>query len=247
MIFFLTGTRMQRREGDMREKILIVDDEKKMVKMIRTCLEKEGYVTVEAYDGEVALELFTAEKPDLVVLDVMMPRLDGLEFCRQVRQTARTPIIILSAKSQETDKLVGLELGADDYITKPFSLRELVARVRALLRRFATIAEPEHRTIVQGPLVINEREHKVEVSGEEIALTPTEFTVLLALASNPERVFTRRELIESTQGEFFDGYERTVDAHVGNIRKKVAERAGDWSIIETVFGVGYRFRAQKQA
>lgn len=229
----------------MEENILIADDEKKMVRLIRTCLEQEGYFTIEAYDGMTALELFREQKPDLVVLDVMMPRLDGLEFCRQVRENSRTPIIIISAKSEETDKLVGLDLGADDYITKPFSMRELVARIRALLRRFGEAQDSLSGVVSQGSMVISEPGHRVEVEGTMIPVTPTEFAMLLMMATNPERVFTRGELMEAAHGEFFEGYERTVDAHVGNIRKKVAERAGNWSLIETVYGVGYRFEIKK--
>jgi DNA-binding response OmpR family regulator len=226
----------------MNEKILIVDDQKKMVQMLKTCLEKEGYSTVEAYDGEEALEQFRLEQPDLVLLDVMMPRLDGLEFCRRVREKAKTPIIIISAKSEETDKLVGLDLGADDYITKPFSLREMVARVRSLLRRVQSGAAGADR-VVEGSLVIDSKEHSVEVEGVPVSLTPTEFDMLLALAAHPGRVFTRRQLIESAQGDFFEGYERTVDAHIGNIRKKINENAAEKNLIETVYGVGYRYKA----
>jgi len=230
----------------MREKILIVDDEKKMVKILKTALDNEGYVTVEAYDGEAALERWRQERPDLVVLDVLMPRMDGFEFCRRVRETSDTPIIILSAKTEELDKLEGLGLGADDYMTKPFSPRELVARIRALLRRFETRRDTAEQRIAIGPLVIDIEKHLVEIDGLEVSITPTEFGLLLALASHPERVFSRRELIESAQGEFFDGYERTVDAHIGNMRKKLASDAGDWSFIETVYGVGYRFTAEKK-
>jgi len=230
----------------MREKILIVDDEKKMVKILKTALDDEGYVTVEAYDGEAALERWRQERPDLVVLDVLMPRMDGFEFCRRVRETSDTPIIILSAKTEELDKLEGLGLGADDYMTKPFSPRELVARIRALLRRFETRRDTAEQRIAIGPLVIDIEKHLVEIDGLEVSITPTEFGLLLALASHPERVFSRRELIESAQGEFFDGYERTVDAHIGNMRKKLASNTGDWSFIETVYGVGYRFKAEKK-
>lgn len=231
----------------MNEKILIVDDEKKMVRLIRTCLEQEGYLTIEAYDGQAALELFHHETPDLVLLDVMMPRLDGLGFCRQVRETSRAPIVIISARSEEDDRLVGLELGADDYVTKPFSLRELVARIRAILRRRDMAGESGGAPVVHGPLAVFEREHRVEVDGVEVPLTPIEFSILGLLTADPGRVFTRRELIEASQGEFFEGYERTVDSHIGNIRKKVQQRAGDWSIIETVYGVGYRFQIERNA
>jgi DNA-binding response OmpR family regulator len=231
----------------MNEKILIVDDEKKMVRLIRTCLEQEGYRTIEAYDGQAALELFNSESPDLVVLDVMMPRLDGLGFCRQVRETSQAPIVIISARSEEDDRVVGLELGADDYVTKPFSLRELVARIRSILRRRDASGELRDAPVVRGPLAVYEKEHRVEVDGIEVPLTPIEFSMLGMLAADPGRVFTRRELIESSQGEFFEGYERTVDSHIGNIRKKVQQRAGDWSVIETVYGVGYRFQIEKNA
>lgn len=236
----------------VRAKILIVDDEKKMVLLLKTCLEQEGYDTVEAYDGEEALERWRESSPDLVVLDIMMPRMDGFEFCRQVREKDETPIIILSARTEELDKLSGLGLGADDYMTKPFSMRELVARVRSVLRRHelrdagAPVEAPE-RPIVQGPLKVDRTEYRVEMDGKEVALTPTEFEVLAALASNPERVFSRQVLIEMTLGESFEGYERTVDAHIGNIRKKLAKAAGDWSMIETVYGVGYRFRPERKA
>jgi len=230
----------------MREKILIVDDEKKMVKILKTALDDEGYVTVEAYDGEAALERWRQERPDLVVLDVLMPRMDGFEFCRRVRETSDTPIIILSAKTDELDKLEGLGLGADDYMTKPFSPRELVARIRALLRRFETRRDTAEQRIAIGPLVIDIEKHLVEIDGLEVSITPTEFGLLLVLAAHPERVFSRRELIESAQGEFFDGYERTIDAHIGNMRKKLASNTGDWSFIETVYGVGYRFKAEKK-
>jgi len=224
----------------MREKILIVDDEKKMVKMLRTALEKEGYVTVQAYDGEAALELLREERPDLVVLDIMMPKLDGFEFCRRAKGKLAAPIIILSARLEEADKLVGLELGADDYMTKPFSPRELVARIRSVLRRYQE-REKVERKLVRGPLVIDTGRHSVEIGGKAISLTLTEFNILLAMASSPARVFSRRELIEEALGDYFEGYERTVDSHIGSMRKKLAETAGDWSFIETVYGVGYRF------
>ena len=230
-----------------KQKILIVDDEKKMVKLVRAYLEKEGYDTVEAYNGKAALEMWRRERPDLVVLDIMMPEVDGLEFCREVRRSSTTPIIMLSAKSEETDKLVGLELGADDYVTKPFSPRELVARIRAVLRRHDLASGGEERPIAEGPLVIHKDRHRVEVNEEEVPLTPTEFGMLASLASSPGRVFSRGQLIKSVQGDFFEGYERTVDTHIKNIRKKVGQQAADWSFIETVYGVGYRFQAKKEA
>ena len=228
------------------EKILIVDDEKKIVKLVRAYLEKEGYATIGAYDGKAALELWRRERPDLVVLDILMPEVDGLEFCREVRKSSTTPIIMLSAKSGETDKLVGLELGADDYVTKPFSPRELVARIRAVLRRHDLASGGEEIPIAEGPLVIHRDRHLVSVNGEEVQLTPTEFSMLASLASSPGRVFSRGQLIRSVQGDFFEGYERTVDTHIKNIRKKIGRNATDWSFIETVYGVGYRFQAKKE-
>lgn len=229
----------------MREKILIVDDEAKIVKMVRTALEKEGYITVEAYDGEMALELLGREQPDLVVLDILMPRLDGFEFCRRARGKSAAPIIILSAMSEESDKLVGLELGADDYMTKPFSPRELVARVRAVLRRYQGREEVEG-PLVRGPLVIDTDRHRVEFGGIALSLTLTEFNILLIMASSPARVFSRRELMEAAQGDYLEGYERTVDSHIGSIRKKLSETACEWSLIETVYGVGYRFEVEEK-
>ena len=229
----------------MKERILIVDDEKKMVRLIRTCLQQEGYLTDEAYDGASALEIFAALRPDLVVLDVMMPRLDGFEFCRRARESTATPIIILSARSEETDKLVGLELGADDYVTKPFSLLELVARIRALLRRRGIVALDGGGIISEGPLRIDSDRRTVVLDGADLPLTATEFCLLKFLASNPASVFNRRELMEAAQGDFFNAYERTVDAHVGNIRKKAGDLAPGWSFIDTVHGVGYRFNVKK--
>lgn len=226
----------------MREKILIVDDEKKMVRLIRACLEQEGYSTTVAYDGEEALEAFAAEQPELVVLDVMMPKLDGLGFCRRVRESSDVPILILSARAGEDDRLVGLDLGADDYVTKPFGVHELVARIRAILRRRAERLEArEDGTVSCGDVRISRDEHRVEVAGCEIHLTKSEFDLLALLTSNPGRVYTRRELIETLQGDYFDGYERTIDAHVGNIRKKMTAVSGGSGSIETVYGVGYRF------
>ncbi|MBU4174810.1 MAG: response regulator transcription factor [Actinobacteria bacterium] len=230
----------------MNEKILVVDDEKKIVKMVKNTLENEGYVVLEASDGEAALELFREERPDLVVLDILMPRMDGFEFCRRVRETSRTPIVILSAKLEEDDKLEGLGLGADDYMTKPFSPRELVARIRAVLRRHKAATDPRENRIVRGPLTIWPDEHRLEINGEYVAMTPTEFGILLALARNPGRVFSRRELMEAAQVGYFEGYESTVDAHVGNIRRKVSDRESGWSLIETVYGVGYRLGVEEK-
>ncbi len=226
------------------EKILIVDDERDIVDFVRAYLEKEGYPTLEAYDGEAALELWREHRPDLIVLDILMPGLDGLEFCRLVRKDSAVPIIILSALSEEDDRLAGLEFGADDYVVKPFSPRELVARVRAVLRRHQISAE-ERAIITAGPLVIDSASHRVSVGGSEVALTPMELGILTVLAAQPGRVYSREELISLALGDDYDGYDRNVDTHVKNIRRKLKEAAEEWSFIETVYGAGYRFEAKE--
>jgi two-component system OmpR family response regulator len=230
----------------MKKKILIVDDEQRIVDLVKAYLEKEGYATIEALDGELALKLWREEKPDLVVLDILMPQVDGLEFCREVRKGSDTPIIILSARSQEEDRLTGLELGADDYVVKPFSPRELVARVRAVLRRQNQEEGRKEPSIIEGPLVINREKRLVEVDGEEIQLTATEFDILETLASYPGRVYSRGQLVGSEKAGYHESNDRTVDAHIKNIRKKLGEKAVGWSFIETVYGIGYRFQAKKQ-
>lgn len=229
-------------------KILVVDDEVKLVKLVRAYLERDGYEVVAAHDGETAFELFESESPDLVVLDVMLPGLDGLSFCRRVREGSQTPIIMLSARSEEVDKLVGLELGADDYMTKPFSPRELIARVKAVLRRSRMVAEGEgEQALVRGPMLIDGARRLVEVEGREVPFTATEFNLLSGIALRPRQVFSRRQLLSMVQGEYCEGYERTVDTHVKNIRRKLKEVADDWEFIETVHGVGYRFGERRKA
>lgn len=230
----------------MREaKIMIVDDEKDIVDFVRAYLQKEGYPTIEAYDGETALRLWRVHEPDLIVLDVLMPNLDGLEFCREVRKESMVPIIILSARSEEEDRLSGLEFGADDYMVKPFSPRELVARIRAVLRR-QKIAMEEESMIIEGPMTIDRVSHQVRVGEEEVALTPMELNILANLASVPGRVLSREDLMRPAQGGDYDGYDRVVDTHIKNIRRKIREKARDWSFIETVHGVGYRFQVKKK-
>jgi len=228
----------------MNAKILVVDDEKKLVSLIEAYLEKEGYQVTTAFDGQSALEVWGREAPDLIVLDILLPQLDGYDFCRRIRQKADTPIIMLSAKSEETDKLIGLELGADDYMTKPFSLRELTARIKAILRRDSRRSESEE-TITRGPLTIWPAMHRVELAESKIELTATEFKLLEAMARNPGQVFTRQRLMELAQGDMFEAYERTVDAHIKNIRKKLREKEDGGDFIETVHGVGYRFKAEQ--
>ena len=230
----------------MATKILIVEDDANLLETLKYNMLKEGYETVAAVDGVQALEAARRETPDLIILDIMLPKMSGFEVCRILRKEVTTPILMLTARDDEVDKVVGLDMGADDYMTKPFSMRELVARIRAILRRRDEVERDRNETVSVGPFLIAEHEHRVEVDGKAVPLTPTEFKMFLALASNPERVFSRRELIDATQGDFFEGYERTVDAHIGNIRRKTAEYYDGVIVIETVYGVGYRFQVEEK-
>jgi two-component system, OmpR family, alkaline phosphatase synthesis response regulator PhoP len=220
-------------------KVLVVDDEQQIVDLLRSYLQRDGFDVERAGDGEAALAAMPRVQPDLVILDLMLPRLDGREVLRRIRETTRTPVIMLTARDDETDKLLGLELGADDYITKPFSPREVVARVRAVLRRGTW----EGATVVRaGDLLIDLRAHEVSLDGRRVDLTPTEFRLLETLASHPNQVFTRMQLIDRVQGHAFEGYERTVDAHIKNLRAKVEPDPRTPRYIVTVYGVGYRFQ-----
>ncbi len=224
------------------KKILVVDDEPQIVELLNSYLAKEGYSVIDAADGEAALEAYRRGQPDLILLDLMLPKLNGYEVCREIRAESRIPIIMLTARDEEPDKIVGLELGADDYITKPFSPREVVARVRAVLRR-SEAGEPEDKVIRAGDIEIDQARHEVKKEGEVIELTPTEFKLLAVLADSPRRVFTRLQLVEEVQGYSFEGYERTIDAHIKNLRQKVEDDPKNPAIIGTVYGVGYRFEA----
>jgi DNA-binding response OmpR family regulator len=226
-----------------RRKILVVDDEPKLVRVVREYLEHDGYRVVSAGDGREALDRFRQELPDLVVLDLMLPELDGLEVCRRIRRDSGVPIIMLTARAEEVDELIGLELGADDYVTKPFSPRTLLARVRSVLRR-AVPAEGSEAPLSLGPLRVDPSRHEATWEGAPLALTPTEFRLLLTLARRPGRVFGRLELLQRIQGEAYAGYERTVDAHVKNLRKKLAVPGGDEAAksVATVPGVGYKLQ-----
>ena len=221
--------------------ILVVDDEPKLVKVVRDYLEHDGYRVVSAGDGREALARFREARPDLVVLDLMLPELDGLEVCRRLRRDSNVPIIMLTARAEEVDELVGLELGADDYVTKPFSPRALLARIRSVLRR-ASPAEDGEAPLSVGPLRVDPSRHEASWEGAPLALTPTECRLLTAFARRPGRGFERLTLLEAIQGETYAGYARTVDAHVKNLRKKLAAASGDAaaSSIATVPGVGYR-------
>jgi two-component system alkaline phosphatase synthesis response regulator PhoP len=221
-------------------RILVVDDEPQIVDLLRSYLLRDGFDVQEAGDGEAALESVHEHHPDLVILDLMLPRLDGREVCRRIRETEHTPIIMLTSRDEETDKLLGLELGADDYITKPFSPREVVARVRAVLRR----GNWDAATVIRaGELTVDLRAHEVRLGGRPVDLTPTEFRLLELLAGHPNQVFTRMQMIDRVQGHAFEGYERTVDAHIKNLRAKVEPDPHSPRFIITVYGVGYKFQA----
>jgi len=217
-------------------RVLIVDDDLKVCETLDRYLSHAGYATASALDGLRALEAVQTFAPDLIVLDVMLPEIDGLEICRSLRATSNVPIILLTARSTERDKLTGLSLGADDYLTKPFSPRELVARVEAVLRR-ASQGERTRR-IVAGELTIDPARCEVTIAGEQVALTATEFRLLMSMARAPGRVFRRDELARMAMGEDFEGLDRTIDAHIKNLRRKLGPEP-----IVTVFGIGYKFVA----
>jgi DNA-binding response OmpR family regulator len=226
------------------ETILVVDDEPKILKTVRAYLENAGFRVVTAGDGQMALTVYRHEKPALVVLDLGLPGMDGLDVARTLRRDSNVPIIMLTARVDEADKLIGLELGSDDYVTKPFSPRELVARVRAVLRRTSGEREGAPVPIVAGDVAIDIERRQVAVSGQPVELTPTEFDLLVVLARHPGRVFTRLELLDRVQGYAFEGYERTVDAHVKNLRQKIEPDPKQPRYLLTVYGVGYRFAEQ---
>ncbi|XUW99712.1 MAG: response regulator transcription factor [Dehalogenimonas sp.] len=224
-------------------KILVVDDEPKIVSTVRAYLEREGFQALEANDGRRALDLFKREKPDLIILDLMLPEVDGLEVCRQIRRSSDVPIIMLTARQEDADKLIGLELGADDYVTKPFSPRELVARVKVVLRRArpAAASTASHR-LTLGDLALDEERFEATCHGTPLTLTPTEFRVLAALVRNAGIVLSRTRLLDIL-GDDYEGYERTIDVHIKNLRHKLSETgSGKGCNIATVHGVGYRIQ-----
>ncbi|WP_092471207.1 response regulator transcription factor [Desulfotruncus arcticus] len=231
-------------------RILVVDDEKNIIELLRFNLEREGLEVIAAYDGQQAVEQARTEKPDLIILDIMLPLMDGLEVCRQLNQQAETrniPVIMLSAKGDELDKILGLEIGADDYVTKPFSPRELVARVKARLRRLQPCAEGGESEIiggrmVLGRLIIDQERFEVLVDSDKLDLTPKEFELLRFMAGEPGKVFSREHLLEKIWGYDFAGDSRTVDVHIRHLRQKLEKYPGVAQYIETVRGVGYRFR-----
>jgi two-component system OmpR family response regulator len=227
-------------------RILVVDDEPTLVETIRYNLKREGHEVVTATDGLLAIEAARREQPDLVILDLMLPKLDGFEVCRAIRRSQNVPILMLSAKDEEVDKVVGLELGADDYVTKPFSMRELLARVRAMLRRGQMLREealnaqdaPSYRS---GDLEVDVRQHRVFLRGSEVSLKPKEFDLLAFLVRNAGQAFTRDTLLQHVWGYDYVGDTRTVDVHIRGLREKVEVDPSEPTRLETVRGVGYRF------
>jgi DNA-binding response OmpR family regulator len=220
--------------------ILIIEDEPELVKVLRSYLEQSGFNVISAGRGDTGYALFEQKRPDLVILDLNLPGMDGLDVAREIRRKANTPIIMLTARVEETDQLIGLELGADDYIPKPFSPRVVVARVRALLRRSEPAVAP-HRLIRVADLEIDLEGHTVKRKGVVVELTPTEFSLLSVLAASPGRAYSRLQLLEESQGNAYEGYERTIDAHIKNLRAKIEDDPKKPIYIETVFGIGYRF------
>ena len=220
--------------------VLLVDDDEKLVQLLKLYFEKEGFITYAAYDGLQALRLVREKTPSIVVLDIMLPEIDGWEVCKKIRRENEVPIIMLTARDEESDRLIGLEIGADDYVTKPFSPKEVVARAKVILRRM-------YREIVQKPplkignICIDFERYQVSKAGENIELTATEFKILEFFAAHPGRVFTRLQIVEQTQGDSFDGYDRTIDVHIKNLRRKLEDNPKEPQYILTVYGVGYKF------
>jgi DNA-binding response OmpR family regulator len=228
----------------MAQTILVVDDETKLRDMIRLYLEQEGYRVVEAGQGREALYVARVEKPDLIILDLMMPEMGGYEFMRAFSKEAATPVIMLTAKVEDQDKILGLELGADDYVTKPFNVRELIARVRAVLRRTQKDAiEPD--VLRAANIVLDRAGRTVTVGSRAVDLTPSEFAILATLMAAPGQVFSRLDLLDRVSGEAYEGYERTIDVHIRNLRTKIEPDPKHPIYIDTVYGMGYRFAAQK--
>lgn len=239
----------RRKEGDMVAKVIaVVDDEKKIRDMIKSYLNNEGFEIVEAEDGIGAIQLVEKSTVDLVLLDLMMPHMDGFQTLREIRSKCKKmPVIMLTAKSEEIDKLLGLEMGADDYITKPFSMRELAARMRAVLRRSSPSDESEEQDeiLMRGDIEINLSTYEVKVSHEPLNLTPTEYKILINLAQKPGRVYSRLQLMKCAMGEAFVNYERSIDTHVSNLRRKIEKDPAHPEYIHTVYGIGYRFGDKK--
>ncbi len=230
-------------------KVLVVDDDEKIIKVLAAYLEKEGYTVETAREGWEAVGKTRQTQPDIVLLDVMLPGLDGWEVLKEIRRDNDVPIIMLTARDAETDRVIGLEIGADDYVTKPFSPREVIARIRAIFRR---IKPGEHRDkgkseLRFGDIIFRQHDHTLIVQGNPVELTPTEFKLLELFLTHPGQVFSRLQLIENIQDYSFEGYERTVDSHIKNLRKKLGDSFGEPRYIKTVYGVGYKLAGEQHA
>jgi len=221
--------------------ILIVEDEEKIARLLCDYLKEAGFRTSTQNNGDRVIAQIKKDPSDLILLDIMLPGKNGMELCREIRQFSNIPIIMITARVEEIDRLLGLELGADDYICKPFSPREVVARVKAIFRRLQ--AEPPTHNLVIGSISLDDKTHQVMIDKQVLNLTPNEFGLLKIMMSQPNRVFSRNELINQVQGYDFEGYDRTIDSHIKNLRKKIAQKLPDQEIISTVYGVGYKFRA----
>ena len=223
----------------MAKKILVVDDEKRIVEILQAYLERDGYRVIAAYDGRSALELARSNSPDLIILDLMLPEVSGWDVCRELRRESDVPIIMLTARDDTTDKIIGLELGADDYVTKPFEPKEIISRVRAVLRRGERKAVSKS-TLNVGEIMIDTNKRLVRRGDQNIELTPIEFDLLRVMAENPGRVYSRMQLLDKVQGDAYEGYERTVDSHIKNLRKKLELDPEHPVYIITIYGVGYK-------
>jgi DNA-binding response OmpR family regulator len=228
-------------------KILVVDDDKKIVDLVTLYLKKDGYHVFAAYDGQQAIEMARRKQPDLVVLDLMLPQVDGMDVCRILRAESPLPIIMLTGRSTDDDKLKGLDLGADDYVTKPFNPRELLARIRAVLRRTAGKEEAGPLEVCFGDMVMDFVRHELRANEQVINLTPTEFRLLQVLIQEPGRAFSRLDLLEQAFGYDYEGLERTIDVHIMNLRKKIEPEPGRPRYVVTVPGLGYRFEGANAA
>ncbi len=226
------------------EKILIADDDKNICELLRLYLNKEGYETILAYDGQAALDMFEQQHPALVLLDVMMPRMDGWEVCRRIRAAGDTPVIMLTAKGETFDKVLGLELGADDYVVKPFDTKEVVARIKAVLRRCASADDAQGSVIQFENLSVDLSRYELKVKGQIVDAPPKELELLYYLASHPNRVFTRDQLLDEVWGFEYYGDSRTIDVHIKRLREKLEGASDKWSL-KTVWGVGYKFEAKE--
>ncbi len=225
------------------KKILVVDDDRHINELLRLYLEKEGFIVASTYDGIDALKKFEDHKPDLILLDIMLPGMDGWQVCREIRKKSEKPVIMITAKGETFDKVLGLELGADDYIVKPFDAKEVVARIKAVLRRYSGTEKEEVKEVRYDNLVINLTNYELQVEGKQVDAPPKELELLYHLASNPNRVYTRDQLLDEVWGFEYYGDSRTVDVHIKRLREKLEGKSDKWSL-KTVWGVGYKFETK---